>query len=385
MRLILSAALFIVASNGYFLEPVFHALRPGRGEQPRIAANPSELEQFARAEKRADSVTMKVTRIPLENLEEAAKILGKALKENDQIQRYRDLLDPLIATVSNVTKCYENYKSSSDAVIGVCDDEYLKVEDLQNRIRWLASKPVFPTSLLFSEKLPDVTDNRESLQGDATKGLQEALAGLYKAWDEAKKFKPIAEQIHRYHEHMKTLRKAISDAEDCYEAFISEIETNGVESPEATSEDLKPCADQYATIKDRQHELEEFQNSTLKVSGGKAFADLELANLPELEEKTADLEKDKARTADLVKEDSEEVRQLNATIFDEVNFAINKTTAETVRNLQKYVLLSDAKAGKSAESAVEAAKAWSARFLKELSAMSDEKIDEIVRDALSDL
>ncbi|EFY96230.1 hypothetical protein X797_008440 [Metarhizium robertsii] len=389
MRPILSAALFIVACNGYFLGPVFNTLGPGRQEQPRMAVNPSELEQFARTEKRAESHVMKIpkipkiTRIPPEDFEEAGKILAKALKHDGQIKRYRNLLDPLLAAASNATKCYEKYKSSSDDVIGVCDDEFLKVVDLQNRLLSLASMPGFPTSLLFSEKLPDVTDYRESLQGNATKGFQEALDGLTKVFVEAEKFQPIAEQLHRYHEHLKSLRKAISDAEDCYEAFMTKIETEGFESPEATSEVLKPCTDQYAIVKDRQHELEEFQNGTLKVSGGKVFADLELANLPVLEEKTADLEKDRARAAALLKEDADEVRQLNATIFDEVNLAFNNLTAETVRNLQKYVLLSEAKAGKSAKSAIEAAKKWSEQFLAELSAMPEARIRDIVMDIMA--
>lgn len=164
---------------------------------------------------------------------------------------------------------------------------------------------------------------------------------------------------------------------------MTKIETEGFESPEATSEVLKPCTDQYAIVKDRRHEPEEFQNGTLKVSGGKAFEGLELDNLPALEEKTVDLEKDRARAADLVKEGSDVVRQLNATIFDEVNLAFNNLTAETVHNLQKYVVLSEAKAGKPAESAIEAAKTSSEQFLAGLSAMPDAKLDEIVRDALS--
>lgn len=120
MRPILSAALFIVACNGYFLGPVFNTLRPGRQEQPRIAVNPSELEQFARTEKRADSVVMKITRIPPEDFEEAGKILAKALKHDGQIKRYRNLLDLLLAATSNATKCYEKYESSSDAVQPHC-------------------------------------------------------------------------------------------------------------------------------------------------------------------------------------------------------------------------------------------------------------------------
>ncbi|KID94510.1 hypothetical protein MAJ_09503, partial [Metarhizium majus ARSEF 297] len=383
MRPILSATLFIVASNGYFLGPVFNTLRPGREEQPRIAVNPSEVEQFARAENRADSVIMKITRIPPEDLDETAKILGKALKDNDQIERYRDLLDRLIATVSNATKCYEDYKKSVDAVIGVCDYEYVKAVGLQNRIESLGSKPGFPTSLLFSEKLPDVTDKRESLQGNATKGLQEALEGLDKALDEAKRFQPIADQLHLYNEDIKNLIKAISDAEDCYEAFMSEIETKGFESPKDTSEDLEPCEHQGEEIGKRRHKLEKFQ-STLKESGGEAFAKLEL-NLPGLEAKAADLEKDKARAADLVKEGSEEVRQLNATIHDKFNAVFKNLTEETVRALRKFVFLSEAKAGKPAESALSAGDTWSSQFLGDVSEISEEKIDEIVRVALSEL
>ncbi|KID60934.1 uncharacterized protein G6M90_00g031110 [Metarhizium brunneum] len=385
MRPILSAALFIAACNGYFLGPVFNTLRPGRHEQPRIAVSPLELEQFARTEKRADSVGKKLTRIPPEDLEETGKILAKALKNDPQVKKYLALLEPLIAAASKTTKCYENYKNSIDAVIKVCNDKYAKVVDLKNRILSLASMPGFRTSLLFWQKLPNVTHSRESLQGDATKARDfiDAISGVNKVLDEANKWKPIAEQLHRYHEHLKSLRKAISDAEDCYEAFITKNETERLESPEATSEVLKPCADQYAIVKDRRHELEEFQNGTLKVSGGKAFADLELANLPALEEKTAALETDRARTAELVWEGSDEVRQLNATIFDEINLAFNNLTVETVRNLQKYVLLSETKAGKPAESAIEDAKKWSEQFLAELSAMPDAKLDEIVSDALS--
>ncbi|KAH0598277.1 hypothetical protein MHUMG1_03574 [Metarhizium humberi] len=381
MRPILSAALFIVACNGYFLGPVFNTLRPGRQEQPRMAVNPSELEQFARTEKRAESHVMKITRIPPEDYEKAKKIGAEAYKNAGEIQRYRALLDPLIAAVSNATKCYENYKGSSDADIGVCGDEYVKVVGLQNQLQSLASTRGFPTSLLLSEKLPDVTDYRESFQSNETKGWRETLDSLTKVYDEAKKFQPIAEQLHRYHEHIKSLLKTIFDAEECYDAFWTKIKLYGYQSLEDITENLKPCVNQEAIIKDRRHELEELQ-STLKVSGGKAFADLELADLPELEERTVDLEKEKARTADLLKENSDEVRQLNATIIDEVNLAFNNLTAETVRNLQKYVLLSEAKAGKSAESAIEAAKKWSEQFLAELSAMPEARIRDIVTDIM---
>ncbi|KFG79705.1 hypothetical protein MANI_120414 [Metarhizium anisopliae] len=320
-----------------------------------MAVNPSELEQFARTEKRAESHVMKITRIPPEDYEKVKKMAAKVYKNNDQIQRYRALLDPLIAAVSNATKCYEKYKSSSDAVLGVCDDGFLKVIDLQNRLRSLAFTRGFPTSWLLSEKLPDVTDNRESLQGNETKGWRETLDGLTKVYDEAKKFQPIAEQLHRYHEHIKSLLKAIFDAEECYDAFWTKIKINGYQSLENTTENLKPCADQEAIIKDRRHELEELQ-STLKVSGGKAFADLELAGLPQLEAKTLDLEKEKARTADLLKDNSDEVRQLNATIIDEVNLAFNNLTAETK---------------------------WSEQFLAELSAMPEARIRDIVMDIMA--
>ena len=346
-----------------------------------MAVNPSELEQFARTEKRAESHVWKITRIPPEDVEKVKKIGIKALKNDDQIQRYCALLDPLIAAVSNATKCYENYKGRSDAVIGVCDDEYWKGMGLQTRLQSLAFTPDFPTSLLLSEKLPDLTDYRESFQSNETKGWRETLDNLTKVYDEAKKFQPIAEQIHRYHEHIKSLLKTIFDAEDCYDAFWTTIKLYGYQSQEDTTEILKPCADQDAIIKDRRHELEELQ-STLKVSGGKAFADLELAELPQLEAKTLDLEKEKARTAEVLKENSDEVRQLNATIFDEVNLAFNNLTAETVRNLQKYVLLSEAKAGKSAESAIEAAKKWSEQFLAELSALHEARIRDIVTDIM---
>ncbi|KAF5139366.1 hypothetical protein E5D57_003161 [Metarhizium anisopliae] len=381
MRPILSAALFIVACNGYFLGPVFNTLRPGRQEQPRMAVNPSELEQFARTEKRADSVVMKIAMIPPEDFEEAGKIAAKALEDDGQIKRYRALLDPLIAAVSNATKCYENYKGSSDADIGVCGDEYVKVVGLLNQLRSLAFTRGFPTSLLLSEKLPDPTDYREGFQSNETKGWRETLDNLTKVYDEAKKFQPIVEQIHRYHEHIKSLVKTIFDAEECYDAFWTTIKLYGYQSLEDTTEILKPCADQDAVVKDRQHELEELQ-STLKVSGGRAFADLELADLPQLEAKTRDLERERANTAEVLKENSDEVRQLNATIFDEVNLAFNNLTAETVRNLQKYVLLSEAKAGKSAESAIEAAKKWSEQFLAELSALHEARIRDIVTDIM---
>ncbi|KHO10924.1 hypothetical protein MAA_11461 [Metarhizium robertsii ARSEF 23] len=157
-------------------------------EKKKVAENPVVVEE----------IPEKIEKIPDEDLEKANPLAELSLKQKDQLGRYGDVVVEVKNETSNAHTCYDNYRSNSDKAIAIsiedCDKQYFKVQSLLRKAREIREEPDFPPGLWIFE-LPDIKDGRTSLQGDATKELQDILQGLTKVADQASIFQKQAERL----------------------------------------------------------------------------------------------------------------------------------------------------------------------------------------------
>ncbi len=199
MRPIVVAALFAAASNGQFLG-LFDTVLPGHG--PEQSSVTTGHEPRVAIGKRVDSVIMQIKKTPEEDLEKAGKILSLALKQADQLKRYRETVDDIEKQTSSAHTCYDNYQKKGQQAlnnplsIGDCDKSYFQVQSVLGKARTISRERGFPeSSWLYDEKLPDVRDGRDSLQDEETKQLQEILQGLSKIAEKAVTIQKQAERL----------------------------------------------------------------------------------------------------------------------------------------------------------------------------------------------
>lgn len=391
MRPLLVAALFAAASNGQLLG-VFDTVFPGHGqEQPSVTTG---SESRVPVGKRADSAIMKIKKIPQEDLEKAKKIASLALKQADQLKRYRDTVNGLEKETSSAQTCYDNYQKKSQQAlndplsIGDCDKQYFQVQSLLGKARAISQERDFPdSSWIYDVKLPDVRDGRTSLQGEETKQLQDILQALTKIAGQAVTIQKQAERLQDYHSKMQGLDAAISENKKCYSAFYEKAKKDGVESVEALEAAMKPCNEGYAQVQAKLGEAQKLAKEA-DFPGADVLARFELPNLRDGFESSQDAEtqkywqeleeltKAKDGTAEVIKEDSKEAKDLDAAVAGEIDSVVNAT----LRDWVKFVALQEVKNGASAEAAMKSAKEQGAKFIQELLKKSDEIADSAIKD-----
>ncbi|KAM3500770.1 hypothetical protein MY11210_009464 [Beauveria gryllotalpidicola] len=391
MRPIVVAALFAAASNSQSLG-LFDTVLPGHG--PEQSSVTTRYEPRVAIRKRVDPVIMQIKKTPEEDLEKAGKILSLALKQADQLKRYRETVDDIEKQTSSAHTCYDNYQKKGQQAlnnplsIGDCDKSYFQVQSLLGKARTISQERDFPeSSWLYDEKLPGVRDGRNSLQDEETKQLQDILQGLTKIAEKAVTIQKQAARLQDYHGKLQGLDAAISENKRCYSAFYDEAKKEGVESVDALEAAMKPCNEGYTQVQAKLGEAQKLARES-DFSGADVLVHFELPNLrdgfessqdPETQkywQELAELTKAKDGTADVIKEDSEEAQKLDVAVAGEIDSVVNAT----LHNLVRFVALHEVKNGASAEAAMKAAKEHGNMFIQELLKKSDEISDGAIKD-----
>ncbi|KAM3476187.1 hypothetical protein MY8738_007083 [Beauveria namnaoensis] len=337
---------------------------------------------------------MKIKKILEEELEKAKTIASLALKQAEQLKRYRDTVNDLEKETYSAHTCYDNYhKKGQQALnnplsIGDCDKSYFQVQSLLRKARSISEERDFPeSSWIYDEKLPDVRDGRNSLQGEETKQLQDILQGLTKIAGKAVTIQKQAERLQEYHGKVQGLDAAISENKRCYSAFYDEAKKEGVESVEALEAAMNPCNEGYAQVQAKLGEAQKVAKES-DFPSADVLAHFELPNLPDGFESSQDpetqkywqgleeLTKAKDGTAEVIKKDSEEAQKLYVAVAGEIDSVVNAT----LHNLVRFVALHEVKKGASAEAAIKTAKEHGTMFIQELLKTSDEIADGAIKD-----
>ncbi|OAA34771.1 hypothetical protein NOR_08283 [Metarhizium rileyi] len=224
---------------------------------------------------------------------------------------------------------------------------------------------------------------RTSLQGSATKELQDLLHGLSQVANKASAVQEQAERLHPYYEQVQSLDESISKTKKCYDAFYDKLQKDGVQSPNAILGEMQVCDKDYTEFHQKLDETRKTARES-DFPGGEVLSSVELPNLRDGFESRRDnqtqhlwqdiqtLEKEKHGTTEIVDENSVEAQQLNATILEDIFVIVNQTTHDFVR----LVLLKEGRNGATPGQMARAARNYGHMFieglLKEADAIADE-------------
>ncbi|EJP67133.1 multiple ankyrin repeats single kh domain protein [Beauveria bassiana ARSEF 2860] len=257
---------------------------------------------------------MKIKKIPEEELEKAKTIASLALKQADQLKRYRDTVNDLEKETSSAHTCYDNYHKKGQQALnnplsnGDCDKSYFQVQSLLRKARSITEE------------------------------------GLTRIAGKAVTIQKQAERLQEYHSKVQGLDAAISENKRCYSVFYDETKKEGVESVEALEAAMNPGNEGYAQVQAKLGEAQKVAKES-DFPSADVVAHFKLPNLPNGFKSSQDpethkywqgleeLTKAKDGTAEVVKKDSEEAQKLHVTVAGEIDSVVNATLHNLVRSI----------------------------------------------------